>query len=350
MALLDVLLLTEQRALARARALAAEHRYDDALTALAELDSERADEARAEVRAEAVDHFGKAAQRAAERHEGPRAHARLERARRFATPELRPRLHRYSWSLRVRQLTSTRAESMVQLVQRAEAERRRWFEGDDPVEMVDTWATESHKGVLKAVGELWGLERMPRVDELLFAEDAALVAARPAVAALYPDDLTAELQALGPGFVQAVLLLAAGRPDRAALPLAESPDDVPIVCFERARVAHLLDLAPVAVEALRGFAAHAHGHRCIRRLHTAVFLAQMELACGREEQAIQLLSAMPPKARGGRPALMLARMLLDRGELEQAHEVLRELVHRQPELKGAQQMLDEATKRMSVSL
>jgi hypothetical protein len=350
MALLDVLLLTEQRAVARAQALAAEHRYDDALQVLGDLDSERAAAARHEVRAAAIDHYGRSAERAADRDDGPRAHARLARAQRFATPPLRPRYHRYAWGLRVRALSAVRAEGLVELVQRAETERRRWFEGDDAVEFVPSWASESDKPLLKRVAKAWGLDRLPRVDELLYADTDRLRAARDAVARRYPDDLAATVPKVGDSFVQAVLLLSAGRPDRAALPLAEAPDDAPIVCFERARVAHLLDLAPVARDALLGFVAHAGGHRRIGRLHTAVFLAQMELAAGQEDRALELLLAVPPDQRGRRPSLMLGRLLLDRGELEQAQDVLHALVKRAPALKPARRMLEEANRRLSVSL
>lgn len=348
MALLS--LLAEQRALAAAARLGARARFDDAMAALHDVEGPRVDAARHALREAAIAHYGAAAERAAARHEGRKAQHRLERAARFVTPPLRSRFHGHARAVRLAQVRATRAPDLVELVDRAETERARWYATERP-EPVPHWATESHQGLLRAVGEAWGLARMPQVHEVLYAPSEALRDARAPVQSHYAHDLADAVPRLGDGFVQAVVLVAAGRPDLAALPLAEAADDQPLVAFERARVAHLLDLAPVASRALAAFAAHAHGHRTVRRrLHSAVFHAQMALACGHDDLALRLLEQVPAAERGGRPTLMLARLRLDGGDAEGARDLLLPLAHDRPDLGEARRMLDEAVQRLAISL
>lgn len=346
MALLDALLLRERRALARARTHASDHHYDEALSELHAFDSDRVSATREALRAEAIDHFGASAVRAAERSEGPRARARLDRARRFVTASLRPRLHKVEWRLRVHQLERTRAEHLVELVRQGEAARHRLEGGEAPP---DSWATLAQRQVLAAVAARWELAELTS-DDVLYADAASLSRARPEVAASYPDGLAEAVPRLGLGFVRAVLLLALQRPDRAALPLAEADDAEPLVCFERARTAQLLGLPHVARTCLQGFVARAGGHHRIRRLHTGVFLAQLELAIGDASRALEVMKTVPVERLGGRPALMYGRLLLDAGNPEEAQVVLRQLVERQPELEGAEPLLAEAERRCRISL
>jgi len=340
MALLDALLLRERRALARARQHASDHRYDDALAELADFDSDRVSATRHTLRAAAIDHFGAAAERAARRSEGPKAQARLDHARRFVTGALRPRLHRVEWGLRVHQLSRTRAEHLVDLVQRAEEVRQQLGEGLAPP---DAWQSLTHRALAREVAARWGAAEPLACDGVLYATAAELSAVRPAIAATYPDDLAGTVVRLGHGFLRGVLLLAIGRPDRAALPLAEADDAEPLVLFEQARAAQALGLTRVARTCLHGFGARAGGHRRIRRLHSGVFLAQLELALGDADRAREVLAQVPVDRLGGRPALMYGQLLLDAQRPDEAAALLRGVVERQPGLEGARRLLEQAT-------
>ena len=337
MALLDALLLRERRAIARAGMLAAAHRYDDALTELHDFESDRVAATREGLRAAAIDHFGAAAERAAGRSEGPRARARLDRARRYVTATLRPRLHRIEWRLRVQQLCHTRAEHLATLVAAAEAARAEIVAGTPPPE---AWSRGGQSAIATAAA-LMGAEAIT-ADDILYADDTSLRALRGAVMAAYPDDLAAAVPRLGHEFLRAVLLRQLHRPDLAALPMAECDDAEPLVCLEQARIAQLLGEPRVARTCLHGFAARAGGHRLVRRLHTGVFLAQLELTLGDEARALSVLEDVPVDLLGGRPALMYGRLLLDAGRAEEAQGLLSAIVARQPELEGAASLLAEA--------
>jgi hypothetical protein len=320
-------LLHERRLLARARALAAEGRTTEAMATLDDLESPATDALRQALRAAAVERWCEAAERSAARGEGHRARERLTRARRYATPALMPRVQAVDRRLRAAAVRATRAEHRARLLDRAEQA------AVDPA-----WASWTSPQLCADAAATLGLEAL-RPDHVDALGEPGARALRPALDARYPAALHAPWDL---PFTAGVLWLALGRPDRAALPLAESDDHQPLVCFELARTAHLLGLPDIARTALYGFVARAGGHHRVRRLHTGVFLAQMQLACGDATGALATLDAVPLRLIGGRPALVGARLLLDHGRAEQAAALLDQLLSTHPDLDGAAALRDEA--------
>lgn len=323
-------LLTERLTLRQARSLTDAGKFDDALDALLDLDGSKVDAVRKTIRDAAVRHWCAAATRAADRGEGPRARSRLDRARRYATLELRPMVQAVELRLRQAQIRQTKAEHWLPVLDAAAV----------PTDgQAAAWTDLASRSVVDKVAAAWG--HPVDVDAVRTASDAELRTVRDIIAARYPAELVPRT-GLGTPFVSATLWLALGRPDVALLPLLESDDREPLVCFELARVAHALGHPAVAGLALDGFVARAGGHHRIHRLHSGVFQAQMALACDEGERAIALFDALPMALIGGRPALIYTRLLLDAGRRHDAAALLDAVEARHPEIDGASTLREEA--------
>lgn len=347
MAWLDSLWTRDGRALSRARSLLDQGLHDEALDALRPIEGDTADALRTEARQAAAARWLADAVEACTADQGDRMRKLLARARRYHEPGLDPLFRAADRTIRCHQIRQVAPEHWLRLLDAADDQRH----PPNDAELGDDAPPPRHAlfaslRTLAVPAAIW--DRDPdaapvSVERIERADRQQLRALVEPLSAAYPDDLSASIPRLGEEFVRAVLLIAAARPDLAALPLVELPESDPLVCFERARVAHLLGLPRLALTALQGFSTLVGGHRTIRRLNTGVFLAQMAVAVGEPERGLAVLDELPVRYLGRRPVVLYARLLLHSGRLDDAIALLDEHVARHPDHDDATSLLAEAT-------
>ncbi len=334
--------LQERRALARARALVRAGEYDDALDALDASEGDDAQSIRTEARREAARHWLDKASDAADAHDGRALKRHWARAGRYRFDSIDHWFRDIDRRVRREQVALTSADHWVELVNTAEVQRVRWQSLDDPsLASVPAWGSRARLAMLRRATAEWEVgDTSISPEDLDRATPQALTQVLPHLQSGYPDDLAEGVYRLGPEFARAVLLMCVGRPDLAALPLVELAESEPLVCFERARVAHALGLPRTALLALQGFALRAGGHTRIRRLHTAVFAAQSALACGERGHALELLlQHVPVRQLGGRPLMLTATLMAESGQAREAQTLLGDHLSRHPDDGGARTLL-----------
>ena len=155
-------------------------------------------------------------------------------------------------------------------------------------------------------------------------EDVELQARLAFLEESYPEPLRPSMSRLGGAFLTAVLKIEEGNP-KAALPtLLGLSDSVAVVRYERARAAHQLSDNKAAARELRAFA-ELTPHCQIGTNHTGVMLAQIMAEMGQMDDALGLLRILrqsEPKLGGG----LFAQLLEATNQLEEAETVLRELL------------------------
>lgn len=325
----------ERRTLFQARSLLDSGQFDDALDLLRDLDDPDIASLRHQVRRAAATAFLREALAACEAGDGKRMRQRLARARRYHTPVLEPLFQATERRIREHQVRVTAPEHWLTLLDAARELEAHLSVGDT------------------SRGELFRSRRLIRQAQPAFgapihaeavegAGRDVLRAVQGAVRAEYPDELGERVPHLGEPFAQAVLFIALGRPDLAALPLLELPETEPLVSFERARVAHALGQSRLALTALQGFVTLVGGHRTIRRLNTGVFLAQMAEVVGEPERALAVLDELPVRIMGRRPVALYARLLLQVGRGSEARALLADHLERHPDHPEARALFERA--------
>lgn len=162
----------------------------------------------------------------------------------------------------------------------------------------------------------------PQLPEGIAAEDALEMAARlDLILENYPDHLRDTVADLGADFAGAVLALDEGRADLALQALLALPDDAPLVIWETARAAHALGDPKAAARALARFERAAGGHYGIGRLHTGVFLAQLQAEAGDLPTALATLRHVRKSEDVG--GFLFAQLLHANERLEEAEKVVR---------------------------
>lgn len=145
----------------------------------------------------------------------------------------------------------------------------------------------------------------------------------------YPEALRGRVQALGSDFLRAVIDLEDGRPDLALPTLAALPDDDPLVCFERSRVA-LAGGDPIgAARFLEEFARLAGGHQVVRNGHTGELLARLIASTRSPEEALRLLREVR-RTHPDAGAVLYPQLLEATGDLPGAERELTGLIQRYP--------------------
>ena len=348
MAWLDNLFSSERRTLASAQGLFETARYDDALIMLEDLKSDDAGILREEVAAAAARHWLDKALDATDAGDGKRLRKVMARARRYHRPAIDGMYRDTDRRIRERRVRLTAPEHWVELLTAAISQSREYF-GKPGGLGVPRYRVFVSRRLLMFAGTTWAADpeaRMPDAEDIDAATPAALLSLMDAIRAMYPDDLGATIPALGAPFVRAVLQIANGRPDLATLPLLELPESDPLVCFERARIAHILGFPNTALLALQNFRILVGDHRTIRRLNTGVFAAQMAVTIGDEARALHVIRAVPARFLGKRPLALFGRLLINAGELEEARTVLSDHVSRASDNEDALLLLDEVMQRL----
>lgn len=287
------------------------------------LEKDRPDEARMEVleldHPEAVEVLKEAEQRLAKQNleaavswaragDGERVEVHLELAEQFAHGGLEEAFREAR-----RQMREIRSEQS-EAAKRAQEERQARLLASDPLGLTG--------------GPSW-LDRTPS-DEDLLAPDREEIEQRLALLVEnYPEALRGQVRELGADFARAVLELEDGRPDQALQGLLALPDEQPLVQWERARAAHMLQDPASAARAVRAFARHAQGHHPMGRMHSGVYLAQLLTEAGDPHAALRALRevrSQHPQEGGG----LFAQLLMLTGALQEAEATTRELIRKSP--------------------
>ncbi len=347
---LDGLFSTDRRSVSHARGLILESRYDEALTALGDLETEPAQLARDEAREAAARRYLAGALEACRAGNGDAMRQLIARAQRDRTDRLAPLFHDTERARRGTRIRHAIAEHWVALLDAADYQRDNHYHSAG--RHIPRYRVFASPRLVRAAHTLWHPEDGSyeiSVAEVEAADRGRLLELSRLVTDQYPDDLAATLPDLGQEFVRAVLFVALARPDLAALPLVELPESDPMVCFERARIAHMLGQPDTALLALQGFVTLIGGHRTIRRLNSGVFMAQMAMALGDLGRAIQAMEAIPVRFLGKRPVALYARLLVDIGRLGDARDLLEDHLSRTSENHDAVAILYEVRQRLIAS-
>jgi hypothetical protein len=143
----------------------------------------------------------------------------------------------------------------------------------------------------------------------------------------YPEELRRGMLSLGAAFSAAVIAMEDGELEAAAAALAGLPDDEPLVCYERARLAFHARRPSDAVAPLTAFVAKVGGHRAVGANHTAIMLTVAQLESGDITGAMETIVG----ARRSEPDLgsgLYASLLERQDRLSEAEQVLRGVLKR----------------------
>ncbi len=350
MAWLDNLFSAEHRRVASARELFAEDKYDEALELLQTLESPQAGELRKQIQVAAAKLWLDEALDATDAGDGNRLRRVMARAGRYHHDEIDEMYRETDRKIRERRIRLTAPEHWCEVLLAAVTQRNEYFRTPQALG-VPKYRVFASRRLLLYAGTSWatdpeGEAEAPSTDDIEAASPEKLTMLIDAIQTMYPDDLAETVPSLGAPFVRAMLQVANGRPDLATLPLLELPESDPLVCFERARVAHILGYPRTALLALQNFRVLVGDHRTIRRLNTGVFAAQMAVSIGDEARALTVIRTVPIRFLGKRPLALYARLLMNAGELQKANDVLEDHISRGSDNEDALLLLDETRTRL----
>ncbi|MEZ4317869.1 MAG: hypothetical protein R3F61_10205 [Myxococcota bacterium] len=317
--------------------LIAKSRFRDALVEIGEHGGSDAAAWAAEVSQQAAVHWLRQAELACSEGDREQMNAALAEAARYYRDELGPVFREARRRIRSRILEVTIAGHWVALLHAAADQRAAHFASELAVPTPPTYAAFLNERVVELAAHRVGVDALT-TDVLERMEARTLEVARTVVRRFYPDSLHRHVDDAPGELVRAMLHVASGRPDLAALPLLELPVTQPLVCLERARVAYALGFPSTAMLALADFKTNHGSHETIRRLHTGVFMAQMAVQCGDLERAVEILETVPLAAVGRRPVLLYAQLLGMIGRAADGRDSLSEWLRDHPDDTEAEQL------------